>query len=44
MYRQTEDLPASAPAKTGRYHELAEAIRRGAKRGAGRIRPLGSGN
>lgn len=30
MYRQTEDLPATAPAKTGRYHELAEAIRRGA--------------
>jgi uncharacterized protein (DUF169 family) len=29
MYQETKELPVTAPAKVGQYHDLAEAIRRG---------------
>ena len=32
MYLPTKELPATSPAKVGKYHELAEAIRRGCER------------
>ena len=31
MFQETKELPVTAPAKVGRYHELAEAMRRGSK-------------
>ena len=32
MFLETKELPVTTPAKVGQYHELAEAMRRGAAR------------
>jgi hypothetical protein len=32
MFQESKELPVTAPARVGKYHELAEAIRRGCKR------------
>ena len=29
MFQESRELPVTAPARVGKYHELAEAIRRG---------------